>query len=35
MMYKSKVTVCTEIRTKHSTQSQHDVELLNIQPGGT
>jgi len=30
MMYKAKVAVCTEIRTKHSTQSEHHVELLNV-----
>ena len=32
MMYKATVTVCSEIRTKHSTQSEHHVELLNINP---
>jgi hypothetical protein len=32
MMYKAKVTVCSQIRTKHSTQSEHHVEfeLLNL-----
>jgi hypothetical protein len=34
-MYKAKVALCPEIRTKHSTQSEHHVELLNIKPGGT
>jgi len=34
-MYKLKVAVCSEIRTKHSTQSEHNVELLNVKPGGT
>jgi hypothetical protein len=34
MMYKAKVAVCSEIRTKHSTQSEHLVELFNIKPGG-
>ena len=29
MMYKAKVAVCSEIRTKHSTQSEHHVEFLN------
>jgi hypothetical protein len=29
-MYKAKVAVCSEIRTKHSTQSEHHVELLNF-----
>ena len=35
MMYKGKVAVCSEIRTKHSTQSENHVEFLNIKPGGT
>jgi len=35
MMYKTKITVCSEIRTKHSTQSEHDVEFFNVTPGGT
>ena len=32
MSYKAKVAVCSEIRTKHSTQSDHHVEfyLLNL-----
>ena len=30
MMYKAKVTVCSEILTKHSTQSERHVELLNV-----
>ena len=30
MMYKAKVAVCSDIRTKHSTQSEHHVEFLNI-----
>jgi hypothetical protein len=34
MMYKAKVAVCSEIRTKHPTQSEHNVELLNVKPGG-
>jgi hypothetical protein len=29
-MYKAKAAVCFEIRTKHSTQSEHHVEFLNI-----
>jgi len=33
-MYRAKVAVCSEIRTKHSTQSEHDVEFLNVKPGG-
>ena len=35
MMYKAKVTVCSEICTKHSTQSERHVEFLNVKPGGT
>jgi hypothetical protein len=34
-MYKPKVAVCSEIRTKHTTQSQHHVVFLNVKPGGT
>jgi hypothetical protein len=30
MLYKAKVAVCSEICTKHSTQSEHHVEFLNI-----
>jgi hypothetical protein len=32
MMYKGKVAVCFEIRTKHSTQSEQHVEfwMLNL-----
>ena len=35
MMYKAKVAVCSDIRTKHSTQSEHHVEFLKFEPGGT
>jgi hypothetical protein len=34
-MYKAKVAVCSEIRKKLSTQSEHHVEFLNVKPGGT
>jgi hypothetical protein len=34
MMYKAKVAVCSENRTKHSTQSEHRVEILNFKSGG-
>jgi hypothetical protein len=34
MVYKAKVTVYTEIHTKHSTQSVHHVEFLNVKSGG-
>jgi len=33
-MYKAKVAVCSEIRTKHSTQSDHNVEFFNVKLGG-
>jgi hypothetical protein len=36
MMYKAKVAVCSEIRTKHiNTLCGQNVELLNVEPGGT
>jgi len=35
MMYKVKVAVCSEIHTKHSTQSEHHLEFLNVKSGGT
>ena len=35
MMYKAKVAVCSEIRTKHPTHSEHRVEFMNIKLGGT
>ena len=35
MMYKAKVAVCSDIRTKYSMQSEHHVEFLNVEPGGT
>jgi hypothetical protein len=34
MMYKAKVVVCSDIRTKHSAQSEYHVEFLNIKTGG-
>ena len=34
MMCKAKVAVCFEILTKHSMQSEHHVEFLNVKPGG-
>ena len=30
MMYKAKVAVCSDIRTKHSTQSERHVEFFLI-----
>jgi len=35
MMCKAKVAVCSEILAKHSTQSEHHVEFLNVKLGGT
>ena len=35
MMYKANVAVFSDIRTKHSTQSERQVEFLNVKPGGT
>ena len=35
MTHKAKVAVCSEVRTKHSEQSEHYVECLNVKPGGT
>ena len=35
MPYKAKVAVCSDIRTKDSTQSERHVEFLNIKLGGT
>jgi hypothetical protein len=35
MTYTAKAAVCSEIRTKHSTESEHHIEFLNVQPGDT
>jgi hypothetical protein len=32
---KPKAAVCSEIRTEHSSQSEHHVEFLSVQPSGT
>jgi len=34
MTYAAKAALCSEIRRKHSMQSQHHVEFLNVKPGG-
>jgi len=34
MTYTAKVAVCAEIRTKHSTQSEQNVEFFSVKPGG-
>ena len=35
MLCKAKVAVCSEIRTKHSMQSEHHLEFLNVEPAST
>ena len=35
LMYKAKVAVCSDILTKHTTQSEGHVEFLNVKTGGT
>ena len=35
MMYKAKVAVGSDIRTKHSKQSERHVEFLNVKHCGT
>ena len=32
MMYKAKAAVCSNIRTKHSTQNEGHIEFLNVKP---
>ena len=34
-MYKAKVAVYSDIRTKRSTQSERRVEFFNVKPGST
>jgi hypothetical protein len=34
MMYKANVAVCSDIRTKYSTQSECHVEFFNATTGG-
>jgi hypothetical protein len=34
MLYKATVAVCSDIHTKHSTQSEHYVAILNVKPDG-
>jgi hypothetical protein len=33
MVYNAKVAVFSEIRTKHSMQSEQHVEFMNVKPG--
>ena len=35
MLYGEIIAVCSEIRTKHSMQSERRVEFLNVKRGGT
>ena len=35
MLYKAKVAVCSDIRTKYSTQSERHVEFFNVELCGT
>jgi len=35
MTYAAKAAVYSQTRTKHSPQSEHHVEILNVKPGGT
>ena len=35
MSYTANVAVCSEIRTKHSAQSEHHVEIFDVKHGGT
>jgi hypothetical protein len=35
MAFKAKVAVCSDILTKRTTQSEDQVEFLNVKPGGT
>ena len=35
MMYKAKVVVCSDIHTKDISQSEHNVEFLNVKTVGT
>jgi hypothetical protein len=34
MTYTVKAAVFSQIRTKHSTQSEHNVKFFNVKPGG-
>jgi hypothetical protein len=35
MTYTAEVAVYSDIRTKHSTKSEHHVEILNVKPCST
>jgi len=36
MLYREKIAVCSQIHTQHiNTLCRHNVEFLNVTPGGT
>jgi hypothetical protein len=35
MLYEARIAAYSQISTKHSTQSDHHVEFLNVKAGGT
>ena len=35
MLYREIIAVCSDIRAKPSSQSEHHVEFVNVKPGGT
>jgi len=35
MTYIAKAAVCSQIRTKHSMQTERYVEFFSVKPGGT
>jgi hypothetical protein len=35
VLYTTKIAVCSEILTEHSTQCEHHEKMLNIKLGGT
>jgi hypothetical protein len=35
MEYTAKLAVCSEIRTKHSTQNEYHVKFFKVKIGGT
>ena len=34
MMYTTKDAFCSDIRTKHTKQSEHHIEFFNVKPAG-
>jgi hypothetical protein len=35
MLYSEVIAVCSDFRTKHSTQSEHHIGFLSVKHGGT